>query len=254
MATNKIVFMPELRADIAADPERRLRSELLQAFHIVDLSGQPSGMGAHMTARMPSGESMLFHIHNYGFGEVTPDHIHECDFDLNVLGGEEVAVNPTLHIHTRIYRDRPDINCVVHTHAKHVTALSCIGENLACITQSSARLYNECVYFEEEGSVLGKDKAQALADALGGKSAMVLKNHGLLTAGRSIQEAVLLALVMENEAEIQLLAMASGKIRPLGEEGALRSKEYLRSEKMMGRHWAFQMRKLMRERPELMEM
>ena len=254
MATNKIVFMPELRPDIAADPAMRLRSELLHAFHIIDLSGQPSGMGAHMTARTPAGDSMLFHIHNYGFGEVTPDHIHECDFELNLLGDEEVAVNPTLHIHTRIYKARPDINCIVHTHAKHVTALSCIGENLACITQSSARLYGECVYFEEEGSVLGKDKAQALADALGDKSAMVLKNHGLLTAGRSIPEAVLLALVMENEAEIQLIAMGAGRIRPLGEEGALRSKEYLRSEKMMGRHWAFQMRKLMRERPEVMEM
>ena len=254
MATNEIAFMPQISSDVAADPVMRLRSELLHAFHIIDLSGQPSGMGAHMTVRMPAGDSMLFHIHNYGFGEVTPGHIHECDFELNVLSGEEVAVNPTLHIHTRIYKERPDINCVVHTHAKHVTALSCIGENLACITQSSARLYKECVYFEEEGAVLGKDKAQALADALGDKSAMVLKNHGLLTAGRSIQEAVLLALVMENEAEIQLLGMAAGKIRPLGEEGALRSKEYLRSEKMMGRHWAFQMRKLMRERPEVLEM
>jgi L-fuculose-phosphate aldolase len=254
MATNKIVFMPQISPDVAADPEMRLRCELLHAFHIIDLSGQPSGMGAHMTVRMPAGDSMLFHIHNYGFGEVTPDHIHECDFELNVSSGEGIAVNPTLHIHTRIYKERPDINCVVHTHAKHVTALSCIGENLACITQSSARLYNECVYFEEEGTVLGKDKAQALADALGDNSAMILKNHGLLTAGRSIQEAVLLALVMENEAEIQLLAMAAGKIKPLGEEGALRSKEYLRSEKMMGRHWAFQMRKLMRERPEVLEM
>lgn len=256
MATDKIVFMPEIRPEIAADSAMRLRGELLRAFHIMDLSGQPSGMGAHMTARTSAGDSMLFHIHNYGFGEVTPGHIHECDFELNVLSGEgeEVAVNPTLHIHTRIYRERPDINCVVHTHAKHVTALSCIGENLACITQSSARLYNECVYFVEEGTVLGKDKAQALADALGDKSAMVLKNHGLLTAGRSIQEAVLLALVMENEAEIQLLAMAAGKLNELGEEGALRSKAYLRSEKMMGRHWAFQMRKLMRERPEVLAM
>ena len=254
MAASNIVFMPQLRPDIAADPVKRLRTELLHAFHIIDLSGQPSGMGAHMTARLPAAEAMLFHIHNYGFGEVTPDHIHECDFELNVLGGEAVAVNPTLHIHTRIYRERPDISCVVHTHAKHVTALSCIGENLACITQSSARLYDECVYFAEEGSVLGKDKAQALADALGDKSAMVLKNHGLLTVGRTIQEAVLLALVMENEAEIQLMAMSAGTIRPLGEEGALRSKEYLRSDKMMGRHWAFQMRKLMRERPEVLEM
>jgi L-fuculose-phosphate aldolase len=256
MATNKVVFMPESRATRSADPMEQLREQLLHAFHIIDLSGQPSGMGSHMTARLPGEDRMLFHIHNYGFGEVTPDHIFTSDFDLNVLdaNGAEVAVNPTLHIHTRIYRMRPDVNCIVHTHAKHVTALSCLGQNLACITQSSSRLYNECVYFAEEGSVLGKDKAQALADALGGNSAMVLKNHGLLTAGRSIPEAVLLALVMEQEAEIQLMAMGAGTISPLGEEGAMRSKEYLRSDKMMGRHWAFQMRKLARLRPEVLEM
>jgi L-fuculose-phosphate aldolase len=255
MATNRVVFMPESRARRSDDPMDELRQTLLHAFHIVDLSGQPSGMGAHMTARLPGGETMLFHIHNYGFGEVTPDHIHEADFELNIVSGDDsVAVNPTLHIHTRIYKMRPDVNCIVHTHAKHVTALSCLGENLACITQSSARLYNECVYFAEEGSVLGKDKAQALADALGGNSAMVLKNHGLLTVGRSIPEAVLLALIMEQEAEIQLMAMSVGKIQPLGEAGALRSKEYLRSDKMMGRHWAFQMRKLARLRPDVLEM
>jgi L-fuculose-phosphate aldolase len=256
MATNKIVFMPQSRAAASADPMEKLREELLHAFHIVDLSGQPSGMGSHMTARLPGTQEMLFHIHNYGFGEVTPGHIYLSDFELNVLDarGEDVAVNPTLHIHTRIYRERPDVNAIVHTHAKHVTALSCLGQNLACITQSSARLYNECVYFAEEGSVLGKDKAQALADALGDNTAMVLKNHGLLTVGRDIREAVLLALVMEQEAEIQLMAMGAGTINPLGEAGAMRSKEYLRSEKMMGRHWAFQMRKLARLRPEVLEM
>jgi hypothetical protein len=59
---------------------------------------------------------------------------------------------------------------------------------------------------------------------------------------------------MENEAEIQLLAMAAGTIKPLGREGALRSKQYLRSDVMMGRGWAFHMRKLARERPEVLEM
>jgi L-fuculose-phosphate aldolase len=102
--------------------------------------------------------------------------------------------------------------------------------------------------------VLGKDLAQALADGLGGKSAMVLKNHGLLTVGKTIPEAVILALTMENEAEIQLLAMAAGKIKPLGEKGALRSKNYLRSDTMMDRAWAFHMRKLARERPDVLEM
>ena len=95
--------MPSIREIDADDPMGKLRQDLLFAFHIVHMLGQPSGMGSHLTARLPGSETFLFHVHNFGFGEVTPDLIHEADFELKVLSGQNVDINPTLHIHTRIY-------------------------------------------------------------------------------------------------------------------------------------------------------
>ena len=253
MAEN-ILRMPERRQVPREDSRAALLQDLLCAFHIMDLTGQPSGMGSHLTAREPGADTFFFHIHNYGFGEVTPDHIHEADFDLNILTGN-VDINPTLHIHTRIYLARPDVTSIVHTHAKHVSALSAIGENLLPLTQSASRFHDDCVLYDENNGVaLGTGPGTAMAGALGGRFAMVLKNHGLLTVGRSIPEAVVLADSMEKEAEIQLLAMAAGKIDLSSVEDRERSKAYVRSDTMVERAWAYMMRNLARERPEIMEL
>ena len=253
MATT-ISRMPDVRAIANDDESGATRQQLLFAFHVLDLFGHPSGMGAHLTARRPASDSFYFHIHNYEFGEVTPDHIHESDFELNVLDGD-VDINPTLHIHTQIYQARPDIQCIVHTHAKHVSALSAIGQNLVHVTQGASRLYDDCVFFDEDdGVALGKKPGAMMAQALGDKSAMVLKNHGLLTVGRSIPEAVILANSMEEFSEIQLLAMSAGTLDLPSDEGALRTKTYLRDEKMIMRGWALWMRRLARIRPHVLKM
>ena len=83
---------------------------------------------------------------------------------------------------------------------------------------------------------------------------MVLKNHGLLTVGRSIPEAVILANTMEEAAEIQLMALAAGKLDLPSDKGAERTKTYLRNEEMIMRGWAYWMRRVARDRPELMKM
>jgi len=246
--------MPELRS-LANDETASLEQKLLFGFHIMDMFGHPSGMGAHFTARIPETENFLFHIHNYGFGEVTPEHIHISDFELNVLSGDNIDINPTLHIHTQIYQARPDVKSIAHTHAKHVSALSAIGTNLLSLTQGSARLHDDCVFFDEDdGVALGKEPGALMAAALGEKSAMVLKNHGLLTVGRSIPEAVILANCMEETAEIQLMAMAAGTLDLPSDAGNERTKSYLRNEEKIMRGWSFWMRRLARERPELLDM
>lgn len=253
--SGQIVRMPEIRRTDPDDPAARLRQELLFAFHIVDMLGQPSGMGAHLTARLPGTERFFFHVHNFGFGEVTPELIHEADFELNVLSGDGVDINPTLHIHTQIYAARPDVTCILHTHAKHVTALSASGENIRVITQGGARLFEECVLFDEDdGVALGKAPGNAMAHALGGRSCLVLKNHGLLTAATSVPAAVILADTMEREAEMQLMAMAAGPLDPPSDAGSRRTKEYLFNDKMFSRGWTYLMRQLARERPDVLTM
>ena len=251
----QIVRMPAIREINPDNQKEKLRQELLFAFHIVDMLGQPSGMGSHLTARLPGSQTFFFHVHNFGFGEVTPDLIHEADFDLNVLSGQNVDINPTLHIHTRIYSARPDVTCILHTHAKHVTALSSTGENITVLTQSGARLHNECVLFDEDdGVALGKEPGTAMSKALGHRSCMVLKNHGLLTAAPSVPAAVILADTMEKEAEIQLMAMAAADLSPPSADGSKRTKEYLFNDKMFGRGWTFLLRRLAAEKPEVMHL
>lgn len=250
----KIERMPARRAVPPNDPRAALLQDMLCAFHIVDMSGQPSGMGSHFTCRLPGSNTFFFHIHNYGFDEVTPDHIHEADFDLNVLTGD-VDVNPTLHIHTRIYVARPDVNAIIHTHAKHVSALSAIGANLETVSQPGARYFDGCVFYDEDNGVaIGKEPGTAMARALGDGCAMVLKNHGLLALGATVPEAVAMAITMEEQAEIQLMAMAAGKLDLASREDNLRTRAYLRSETMIGRAWAYYMRRLAKERPHVMRM
>ena len=253
--TGQIVRMPDIREVDPVNARDKLQQELLFAFHIVDMLGQPSGMGSHLTARLPGAETFFFHIHNFGFGEVTPAHIHEADFELNCLSGNEVDINPTLHIHTRIYKSRPDITCILHTHAKHVSALSAIGENITVITQGGARLHNECVLFDEDdGVALGKAPGEAMANALMDKSCMVLKNHGLLTAASTIPAAVILADTMEKEAEMILLALAAGTLSPPSSEGSERTKQYLFNDKMFSRGWTYLLRQLAMQKPHVMQM
>ena len=253
--TGQIVRLPIIREVDPVYARDKLQQELLFAFHIVDMLGQPSGMGSHLTARLPGTDSFFFHLHNFGFGEVTPAHIHEADFELNCLSGTEVDINPTLHIHTRIYKARPDVTCILHTHAKHVSALSAIGENITVITQGGARLHNECVLFDEDdGVALGKAPGEAMANALMDKSCMVLKNHGLLTAASTIPAAIILADTMEKEAEMILLALAAGSLSPPSTEGSMRTKQYLFSDKMFGRGWTYLLRQLALHKPHVMQM
>ena len=118
--SSQIIRMPSIREINPMIPMGKLRQDLLFAFHIVHMLGQPSGMGSHLTARLPGSESFLFHVHNFGFGEVTPDLIHEADFELNVLSGRKRGHQPDpAHPHPYIRR-AARYTCILHTHAKHV--------------------------------------------------------------------------------------------------------------------------------------
>lgn len=235
-----------------ADPValEQLKRDLLHAFHVVDLEGQPSGMGSHLTARLPGADTFWFHPHSYGFNEVTGDMLHEADFELNVLDGN-VNINPTLHIHTRIYLARPDVTCILHTHAKHCLALSIIGQDMVPVSLSGALLHDDCPTYDESATVaLDRSEGEAMAEALGGRRALILKNHGLLSVGTTIRDAVLTGIIMEREAETILLARSAGTIQPMPEQGCIETKAFLTSDKMQSQLWTYFCRNAARQRPE----
>ncbi|HEX7006604.1 MAG TPA: class II aldolase/adducin family protein [Alphaproteobacteria bacterium] len=243
--------VPKPKARTAETPQlAALKHDLLCAFHVLDRAGQGSGVAGHLTARLPGAQTFWSHKWGMAFEEVTLADLQEADFELNVVTGTE-PINPTLHIHTRIYLARPDVTCIIHTHGKHVIALSALGCNLEPVTQTGAMFYEDCALFDEyDGIVLGKAEGDAIAEAIGTKRAVLLKHHGLICVDNRIGQAVIGALTLELAAEMQLLAMAAGTPHHLPREAALQAKAFLDSDETSRLRWAYLKRKVMRERPD----
>ena len=230
------------------DAEARLRDDLLHAYHILDADGQASGIAGHLTARLPGADRFWSHRWGVGFDEVRAEGLIEADFDLRTLRGEGV-VNPTLHIHTRVYRTRPDVCCIIHTHGKAGVALGCAGMDLEPITQTGAVFHDDIATFDEfHGIVLDTDEGDAIAAALGPRRGLLLKNHGALVVGANIAEACIGMTVLEWAADVQLRAAAAGELQRLDPAAAAQSKRFLLDAANLGLRWEYLKRKVARSR------
>ncbi|MBK8063992.1 MAG: class II aldolase/adducin family protein [Betaproteobacteria bacterium] len=224
--------------------------ELLLAYHALDLDGQGSGVAGHLSARLPGASTFWSHRFGTMFGEMRRAELLEADFDLNVLRGRP-PINPTMHIHTRIYLARPDVNAIVHTHAANLTALSAIGARIEMFMQPVALFREDIAWLDEyEGIVLGKGEGEVLRDALGARNVLVLAGHGLLTVGATVGEAAYRAIRLEAAAGVQLAAMAAGKLRRLPEESLRQAQAF--SLKVLPMQWAAICRDTLRRRPGIL--
>lgn len=236
---------------VGLDAEARLRDDLLHAYHILDADGQSSGIAGHLTARLPGADRFWSHQWGVGFDEVRADGLIEADFDLRTLRGGG-RVNPTLHIHTRIYRARPDVTCIVHTHGKSALALGCAGMTLEPITQTGTVFFDDVALFDEfHGIVLGTEEGDAIAAALGPRRGLLLKNHGALVVGSSVMEACACMTILEFASDVQLRAAAAGPLQRLDPVAAVQSKRFLLNSENLGLRWDFMKRKIARARPFL---
>lgn len=148
-------------------------------------------------------------------------HINE---DGQVIGGNKVAVNAAgFKIHGAIHKARPDLNAACHCHSPAGKAWSTFGKPLDIINQDMCTLYGiQAVYESFGGVVLDDEESQRVAAALGDKArAVVLQNHGLLTAGSTVDEAAYLFTMMERSCEVQLMVESAGlPKRHIGKEEA----------------------------------
>ena len=238
----------------AADPElQTLQSDLLHGFHVLDQAGQGTGIAGHLTARLQGADTFWAHRWGLGFDEIGADDLVESDFELRTVSGNGTC-NPTLHIHTQIYRVRPDINCIVHSHAENIVALSATGTPLMPVTQTGCYYFDDvCVFDEFDGIVLDTQEGDAIAAALADNHAILLKHHGLLTAGDTIGDAIIGAIVLDYACGVQLKAMAAGHMDTLSEESARQAKGFLRSPETVALRWAHQKRKARRARPDIFQ-
>jgi len=188
--------------------EQTLKRELLLAFHILDLAGQKSGIAGHLTARQPGQDAFWCHSHGLGFDEVRAGGLNCADLDLARRTGSG-RIGPSLAIHAAIYRARPDVACIVHTHDAAAVALTATGAELLPLYQSALLFADDiATHRDYDGIVETAESGRSLAAALGPRRALLLANHGTLVAGASIREAVHATIMLAEACRIQIQAMA----------------------------------------------
>jgi L-ribulose-5-phosphate 4-epimerase len=159
-----------------------------------------------------------------GLEEMTPESIITVDIDGNKIDGS-MARHNEVFIHSEIYRHRPDVQSVVHTHAPYAVAFSSLGRELLPISNDAGFFYKRLEVFSETTDlIIDPERGKSVAKHLGNNSAVLLRNHGIVTAGGSIEEAVWLAVRLERACQCQLLTEAAGGPRLLVDASDLEKK------------------------------
>jgi L-fuculose-phosphate aldolase len=200
--------------------------ELLAACcRILAAEGHESGLAGQVTARADEPGTWWTLEFGYGFDEATAGRMVLVDEDLKPLSGGRP--NPGVRFHVWIYRKRPDVQAIVHTHAPHASALSCTSSSLKTIHMDTAMLHGTAHLPEWPGVPVADDEGRIISGALGEAKTILLANHGLLAAGASVEEATYLAVFFERAARMQLRAMAAGGFREVKPELAEEAREFL---------------------------
>ncbi|HDS5592978.1 TPA: aldolase [Enterobacter hormaechei subsp. xiangfangensis] len=207
--------------------KRTQKQKLAIACRILFSMGHDSGLAGQITARGEEPGTWYTQQLGLGFDEITASNLLLVDDDLNILAGEGMA-NPANRFHAWIYHQRPDINCIIHTHPIYASTLSMLGTPLIVSHMDTCPLYNDCAFLEKwPGIPVGNEEGIIISEALGTKKTILLAHHGQISTGSTIEEACNLAILLERAAKMQLLAMPAGEIQPLDEHLAHEAHEWI---------------------------
>ncbi len=194
-----------------SDEEWQLRVNLAACYRLVAVHGWDDLVFTHISARVP-GSDGHFLINAYGllFEEMTASCLVKVDLDGEKVLDSPYAVNPAgFVIHSAVHEAREDVTCVMHTHTRAGIAVSAQADGLLPISQTSLFPLLSLAYHDYEGVALNEEEKPRLVADLGGNNAMILRNHGLLTTGKSIADAFLMMYLLETACQIQVLAQST---------------------------------------------
>jgi L-fuculose-phosphate aldolase len=206
-------------------PELAPRDALATACRILAREGHESGLAGQVSARGDAPGTWWTLQFGYGFEEASAERMVLVDEDLKPLSGGRP--NPGVRFHVWIYRKRPDVNAIIHTHAPYASALSITGQPLRIAHMDSSMLYGCAHLAEWPGVPVADDEGRIISGALGDAKTILLANHGLLTTGTYVEEAAYLAAFFERAARMQLRAMAAGGVKEVKPELAAEARDFL---------------------------
>lgn len=213
------------RPTSAGDRKERLAG----ALRIFGRLGYEDGVSGHITARDPEYDDCYW-VNPFGmpFKHVTVSDLVLANGDGQVVEGRRHVNQAAFTVHAQVHRARPDVVAVAHCHSLYGRALSTLGELIDPITQEACAFYQDHALLDEyTGVAVDPDEGRRIAAALGSYKALILRNHGLLTVGDSVDSAAWWFLSMERSCQVQLAARAAGRPILIDHRQAMASREQL---------------------------
>lgn len=222
------------------------RQKLALTSRILFDKGHDVGLAGQITCRSGRADTFLTQRFGLGFDEITAENLIEVDQDLNPLNSEGMA-NPANRFHTWVYKEHPEVNCIIHTHPTHIAALSMLEVPLVISQMDTCALYNDCSFIRDwPGVPVGNEEGILISEGLGNNRAIFLAHHGQLVTGRTIEEACNLAILIERAAKLQLIAMAAGEIKPIKAELAQEAHDWVSTDKRSKVNFAYYARQALK--------
>jgi ribulose-5-phosphate 4-epimerase/fuculose-1-phosphate aldolase len=199
-----------------------LKQRMAAAFRLFDRFGFNEGVAGHLTGRDPEHPDR-FWVNPFGmsFGLIRASDLIMVDRAGTVVEGDWPVNTAAFAIHSQVHAARPDVQAAAHTHSPYGRAFSTLARPLAPLTQDACAFFEDHALFDDfTGVVLDVEEGKRIAHALGDTKACILRNHGLLTVGRSVDEAAWWFITMERSCHVQLMAEAAGTPMPIDDDCA----------------------------------
>jgi ribulose-5-phosphate 4-epimerase/fuculose-1-phosphate aldolase len=187
------------------------------------------------------------------FSQIRVSDLIRVDDKGDVVEGSWPVNTAAFAIHSQVHQARPDIVAAAHSHSTYGRALSTLGVELEPITQDVTAFYKDHAVFDDyTGVVLDVEEGKRIAHALGDNKSVILRNHGLLTVGETVDAAAWWFITMERSCQVQLLAMAAGTRVPIDAEQAQKTHDFVGSEFAGWLSFQPLYDKIVREQPDLL--
>jgi L-fuculose-phosphate aldolase len=233
-----------MTAPAAVDARRR--EEVAWSCRILALGEHGDYTLGHVSARAADGAHLLMKPNGLGLEEVTPDDVLTLD-----LEGTRVAGSRPGHLeyvlHTEIYKARPDVGSVIHTHPPYATAFGATDASLELLNHDAVLFREGLAVFDDTAELIVRpEQGAAVAAALGDRRALVMCGHGVIVTGVSVPWATYAALTLERVLRIQAIARSLGNLRPMSAEMAARVYPDKYRDEHVAAYWAYLVRQARR--------
>ena len=257
MATREIKEIPDIEIPERTVTEERLyrKQHLAAAFRVFSKCGFDEGVAGHITARDPE-RTDHFWVNPFGmhFSHIRVSDLVLVNHNGEVVEGDRQVNRAAYAIHSQVHAARPDVVAAAHAHSLYGKTLSSLPMLVEPLTQDACAFFGEHTRFDDfSGVVMDTSEGKKIAAALGENKAVILRNHGLLTVGHTVDEAAWWFVTMERSCQSQLIAYAAGKPIPIDDHNAALTQEQI------GSHAAgwFQFQplfdRIVREQPDLLD-